>query len=61
MTGPPPVSPAAAAGFRPSPRMGLAGQRDVSEIDTDISAAATCGAPLAPFLRAAVSGRLDGA
>ena len=60
ITGTPPVALAgAAAGFKPSPHMGLAGQRDFSEIDIDNYAAATCGAPHAPFLRAAVA-RTDG-
>lgn len=60
ITGTPPVSAdAAAAGFRPSPHMNLAGQEVFSDADVDAYAASTCGAPLEPFLRAAVA-RTDG-
>lgn len=60
ITGTPPVNIAdAAAGFIPSPHMGLAGQQDFTEADVDAYAHATCGKPFEPFLRAAVA-RTDG-
>lgn len=60
LTGTPPVTPAdVAAGFKPSPHMGLAGQEHFSEADVDAYAHATCGEPFAPFLRDAVA-RTDG-
>lgn len=50
-----------AAGFVPSPHMGLAGQRDFSPTDVENYARSTCGvnAPFEPFLRDAVA-RTDG-